>query len=316
MPNSPSLRAWYDENDVIPSMAYWKSSEEKDTRATLFHGDCIQVMGGLYSNSVDLVFADPPFNIGYEYDQYDDYKTKTDYLEFCQKWLAECRRILKPEGSIYVAIGIKYQAELKILMDEAGFHWRDTVVWHYTFGPKQSKKFTPSWVAIHYATVASGNRAGGGKQWTWNGDAINVPSARQLKYRDKRAVAGGKTPDNVWVLLPHEYEGCFLPWQNAMLESRVAGTFKERTSHPCQMPEAVLERILKVSSNPGDLVLDPFAGSGTTCAVALKLGRRTWGIELSEDYLDSIIIPRLSKVHREMTRQLRGNGMQAKKVRE
>ena len=70
--------------------------------------------------------------------------------------------------------------------------------------------------------------------------------------------------------------------------SRVCGTFKERTGHPCQMPEAVLERIIRVATNPGDLVLDPFAGSGTTLAVAKKLGRRYLGMELSEEYADGV----------------------------
>ena len=68
----------------------------------------------------------------------------------------------------------------------------------------------------------------------------------------------------------------------------MCGTFKERTGHPCQMPEAVLERIIRVSSNPGDLVLDPFAGSGTTLATARKLGRRYLGIELSEEYAEGV----------------------------
>ena len=68
---------------------------------------------------------------------------------------------------------------------------------------------------------------------------------------------------------------------------RVCGTFKERTGHPCQMPEAVLERIIRVASNPGDLVLDPFAGSGTTLAVAKRLGRQYLGIELSEEYAEA-----------------------------
>src|SRR4029079_6727916 len=87
-----------------------------------------------------------------------------------------------------------------------------------------------------------------------------------------------------WVLRPQEDDRCFRPDGDTWYVPRVCGTFKERTAHPCQMPEAVLERIIRVSSNPGDVVLDPFAGSGTTLAVAKRLGRKYFGSELSEEY--------------------------------
>ena len=98
--------------------------------------------------------------------------------------------------------------------------------------------------------------------------AVRVPSARQTTYADKRANPKGKVPDDVWSF------------------SRLCGTFKERVQwHPCQMPEKVLERIISVSSNEGDLVLDPFSGSGTTCTAAALLGRRYLGIDISEKYV-------------------------------
>jgi site-specific DNA-methyltransferase (adenine-specific) len=238
-------------------------------------------MKTLCRKRVDLAFADPPFNIGYKYDTYDDDKPAQDYLAWTEEWIAGVKPLLTPTASVYVAIGIKYQAELKPLLDKSGLHWRDTICWHYTFGPHQTGKWTPSWVAIHSYVVDP-------TRFTWNLDAVKVPSARQLKYKDKRAKAGGRGPNNVWILLPDEEEKCFQGHHNAMLESRVCGTFKEWTGHPCQMPEAVLERIIKVSSNPGDLVFDPFAGSGATLATALKLGRRCLGIELSPEYAEGI----------------------------
>jgi DNA modification methylase len=103
-----------------------------------------------------------------------------------------------------------------------------------------------------------------------------------------RANPVGKLPDDTWVLRPQESEGHFRPDQDTWFASRVCGTFRERTGHPCQMPEAVLERIIRATTNPGDLVIDPFAGSGTTLAVAKKLGRRFLGVELSEVYADGI----------------------------
>jgi DNA modification methylase len=105
--------------------------------------------------------------------------------------------------------------------------------------------------------------------FTYNDWAVRVPSDRQLIYNDRRANPAGKMPDDVWT----EY-------------SRVCGTFKERQLwHPCQMPESLLKRIIAASSNPGDLVLDPFIGSGTTAAAAVQLGRNYAGIDISEKYV-------------------------------
>ena len=125
-------------------------------------------------------------------------------------------------------------------------------------------------------------------RFTFNADAVRVPSARQTTYADRRANPLGKLPDDTWVLRPQEDGRLFRPEDDTWYVSRVCGTFKERGEHPCQMPEAVLERIVRVASNPGDLVLDPFAGSGTTLAAAKKLGRDYYGIELSENYVERI----------------------------
>ena len=126
------------------------------------------------------------------------------------------------------------------------------------------------------------------KRFTFNAAAVRVPSARQTTYADRRANPTGKLPDDTWVLRPQEDGSFFQAHEDTWYVSRVCGTFKERTGHPCQMPEAVLERILRVSSNPGDLVLDPFSGSGTTLAVAKRLGRHYLGIELSQEYAERI----------------------------
>jgi DNA modification methylase len=115
-----------------------------------------------------------------------------------------------------------------------------------------------------------------------------VPSARQTTYADRRANPAGKLPDDTWILRPQEDGSFFRPDEDTWFVSRVCGTFKERTQHPCQMPEAVLDRIIRVSSNPGDLVLDPFGGSGTTLAEAKRLGRHYLGVELSVEYAEHI----------------------------
>ncbi len=262
---------------------YWTGE-----RCTLYQGDCLKILRNLPDASVDLIATDPPFNIGHEYDEYEDWKTTEEYLQWTRQWLAESVRMLRPKGSIWVAIGSRYQAEMKYLMDRAGLHWRDTVIWHYGFGPNQESKLTPSWVAMHYATKNP-------KNWTWNPDEIRVPSARQLKYKDRRANPQGKVPDNCWILLPDEDLRFGLPEMNLWIESRVCGTFKERTDHPCQMPVALIDRIVRLCSNPGDMIGDWFLGSGTTGEAALRNGRSFVGVELSESYLKHIVVPRLAK---------------------
>src|SRR6476469_7880585 len=100
----------------------------------LHNMDCIKGMGELPEGSVDLAFADPPFNIGYEYDVYNDHRSRADYLVWTEKWLQAVRRVLKPTGSRDVAIGDEYAAEMKVRLDQTGLVMRNWIVCHYTFG--------------------------------------------------------------------------------------------------------------------------------------------------------------------------------------
>ncbi|QJX00895.1 DNA-methyltransferase [Frigoriglobus tundricola] len=247
----------------------------------VIEGDCVSVLADLPAGSVDLVFADPPFNIGYAYDVYDDRRAKADYLAWTEKWLAAAVRVLKPDGSFFLAIGDEFVAEHKVRLDALGLTMRNWIVWHYTFGVNCSKKFNRSHAHILYYVRDP-------KRYTFNADAVRVPSARMTTYADRRANPVGKLPDDTWVLRPQESGDHFQPDTDTWFVSRVCGTFKERVGHPCQMPEAVLERIIRVAAPPDGLVLDPFAGSGTTLAVAKKLGRNYLGVELSEQYADGV----------------------------
>jgi site-specific DNA-methyltransferase (adenine-specific) len=165
-----------------------------------------------------------------------------------------------------------------------GFSMRNWIIWHYTFGQQTKKKFARSHTHIFYFT--KGDDA---KQITFNADAVRVASARQTVYADSRANAKGKLPDDTWFLRPQVAEaeaGYFPPVGDTWNFSRLCGTFNEREGwHGCQMPIAVLDRILKASSNRGDVVLDPFNGSGTTCVSAALLGRKFVGIDQSEEYV-------------------------------
>jgi site-specific DNA-methyltransferase (adenine-specific) len=248
-------------------------------------GDCIPLMRKMESGSVDLVFADPPFNIGYEYDEYHDRQEDEKYLGWCRNWISEVHRVLKPDGSFWLAIGDEYAAELKVAAQrEIGFTTRSWVVWYYTFGVNCKYKFSRSHAHLfHFVKDA--------QRFTFNSrdPAIRVPSARALVYGDKRAHPLGRLPDDTRILRPQDFQSDrygFTPEQDTWFFSRVAGTFKERQGfHGCQMPEQLLGRIIRASSNPGEAVLDPFAGSGTTLAVAKKLDREFVGCELSTEYV-------------------------------
>jgi DNA modification methylase len=244
-------------------------------------GDCIEILGRLPPGCADLVFADPPFNIGYQYDVYDDRRAKADYLAWTERWLAAATRVLKPTGAFFLAIGDEFAAEHKVRLDGLGLTLRNWIVWHYTFGVNCTKKFNRSHAHIFYYVRDP-------KRYTFNRDEVRVPSARMTTYADRRANPVGKLPDDTWVLRPQETADHFRADQDTWFVSRVCGTFKERVNHPCQMPEAVLERIIRVASNPGELVIDPFAGSGTTLAVAKRLGRKSLGCELSDEYADGV----------------------------
>ena len=242
------------------------------------HGDCITLMGCMLDGSVDLAFADPPFNIGYQYDEYQDQLPSENYLEWSTRWMQQVHRVLKPNGAFWLAMGDEYAAELKIEASRIGFECRSWVIWYYTFGVHCTHKFTRSHAHLfHFVKDA--------KQFTFNADEVKVPSARQLVYNDTRAAKGGRLPDDTWILRPQDCTDGFSPEEDTWYFPRVAGTFKERAGfHGCQMPEQLLGRIIKACSNPGEVVLDPFSGSATTLAVAKKLDRQYIGLELSKDY--------------------------------
>ncbi len=244
-------------------------------------GDCIELLNGAKEPFADLIFADPPFNIGYQYDKYNDKLKSEKYIAWTRDWISACFNVLKPNGSFYIAIGDDYAANVKVITDELGLFLRNWIIWHYTFGQQTKNKFARSHTHIFYFTKDK-------KNFTFNDHAIRVPSDRQLTYNDKRANPVGKIPDDVW----NKY-------------SRVCGTFKERTGwHPCQMPENLLARIVAVSSRPGDLVLDPFSGSGTTTAAAYQLGRKYAGIDISEKYVENTVKRMAELKKRSQTRSL------------
>ncbi|HVJ85343.1 MAG TPA: DNA methyltransferase [Caulifigura sp.] len=279
---------------------------------TILGGDCVAGMNAQPAGSVDLVFADPPFNIGYDYDVYEDSLQTEGYLQWSREWISAVHRLLKPNGTFWLAIGDEYAAELKIEAQKIGFHCRSWVVWYYTFGVNCTSKFTRSHAHLFYFVKDRAN-------FVFRSDDLEnrIPSARQLVYNDNRANPKGRLPDDTWIIRPRDAAGRMNPdeeefdlrpdgeaddtWvlrpqdlaEKAQARSdtwyfpRVAGTFKERAGfHGCQMPEQLLGRIIRACSEPGGVVADPFSGSGTTVAVAKKLGRSYLGFDLSPRYVE------------------------------
>jgi len=285
-----------------------------DLLNTIQHGDCVERMNALPAGCVDLAFADPPFNIGYEYDVYDDRKEAQQYLDWSRDWIGAVHRVLKDDGTFWLAIGDEYAAELKLISQQVGFTCRSWVIWYYTFGVNCAYKFSRSHAHLFHFVKDPEN-------FTFRHEAMEnrIPSARQLVYGDKRANPKGRLPDDTWILRPVEASGqfsieaeeliaavdhgpsdddatwtlrpqdvehCFSEGEDTWYFPRVAGTFKERAGfHGCQMPEQLLGRIIRFCSEEDEVVLDPFSGSATTLAVAKKLGRKFIGFDLSKEYI-------------------------------
>lgn len=249
---------------------------------TIKFGDCVAGMWRLEPESVDLAFADPPFNIGFDYGgEYDDSLGASEYSRWSRDWIEAVYRVVKPTGAFWLAIGDEWAADLLCEARSLGFHQRSWVIWYYTFGMNSVGKYSRSHAHLLYFTKHR-------REFTFNRGAARIPSARELVYNDKRANPDGRLPDDTWIIRPQELdEQAFPEFSDTWHIPRIAGTFNQRVKDiPNQMPEQLLGRIIRHCSNEGELVLDPFMGSGTTAVVAKKLGRQYVGFEQSRRFVD------------------------------
>ncbi|WP_339715762.1 site-specific DNA-methyltransferase [uncultured Sneathiella sp.] len=230
--------------------------EQNLPKTTLICGDATAEMSKIPAESIDLIVADPPYNLGKNYGNNIDLKDRDDYRKFTQDWLTEAVRILKPGGSLYCFMGVKFIARLYLMLEEEfDLTPQGWITWHYTQGMGRKRGFSPRHEDILW--FSKGNDA------QFNLDDVRVPQ----KYYRKRNNMAGANPGDVWQF------------------SHVHYCAAERLPHPTQKPEALLERVIKASSSVGDIVLDPFLGSGTTARVATILGRNAIGIEVNPDYI-------------------------------
>lgn len=239
-------------------------------------GDCVKLMASL-PRKQKLIIADPPYNFGHPYDAYDDNKSYQQYMAWTTEWMTAAVQALDKNGSMFVFVPDEWVSEVDMLARHTlKMYKQRQIIWAFTFGQKAQKNFTRSHCHILYLTKS--------RTFTFNVDAIKVPSARQLVYNDKRAVAGGKPPDDTWMLLKDQMEPYMQPDMDTWMVSRICGTFKERRKHsPNQIPVPIMTRIIAACSNPGDEVLDPFCGSGSSGVASAMLGRNWTGYDVSAE---------------------------------
>ena len=257
------------------------------SRIDVITGDALDELPKIDSSSVDLVIADPPYNLGKDYGNNHDIKGFDEYLTFSRSWLGETNRILKPSGTLYVFMGFRFISYLYDILDrELGMFFNSWIVWHYTQGMGKTKGFSPRHDDILMFTKTKAPK--------FNLDAVRVP---QKFYRDRNNMRGAN-PGDVWEF------------------SHVHYCNGNRQNHPTQKPEGLIERMVLASSDEGDFVVDPFSGSGTTLRVCQQLERNGVGIEINPNYVtmtrarlgaaftgfDSVD-PRMKRVPRDLRRQ-------------
>jgi len=234
----------------------------------IIHGDALKALKTLPNSSVHLIFADPPYNIGKNFNGHiEKWETDEAYLEWCYEWLDLCIKKLKPNGSFYVMTATQFMPFFDIYLRKK-LDILSRLVWYYDSSGVQAKKYYGSMYEPILFCVKDKNN------YTFNTDDILVVAKTGAKrklidYRKSVPTVynSEKVPGNVWEF------------------SRVRYRMDEYENHPTQKPIALLERIIKASSNEGDIVMDPFSGTFTTCFVAKELGRNSVGIELQDEYV-------------------------------
>lgn len=230
--------------------------------------DCIETLNSMEEKSVDLIFADPPYNLGKDFgNDSDSWTDRKKYLEWCYTWIDSCFRVLKDDGTFYLMNSTQNIPFISVYLQEH-YNIVNDIVWSYdSSGVQSKKKYGSLYEPIIMATKTEKAK------YTFNYQDILVEAKTGAKrglidYRKNppQPYNTQKVPGNVWDF------------------SRVRFKMDEYENHPSQKPEALLERIILASSNQNEIVLDPFGGSFSTSAVAVRLGRKAISMDISKDY--------------------------------
>ncbi len=242
--------------------------EFKNINHKIYQGDAIEVLQNkIEDDSVDLIFVDPPYNIGKDFNGLKDkWKDDNDYLDWCYKWIDLLLKKLKKNGSLYIMTSTQFIPYFDIYLKDK-IEILSRIVWAYDSSGVQAKKHYGSMYEPILFCVKDK------KNYTFNSDDILVEAKTGAK---RKLIDYRKNP-------PQPYNTKKVPG-NVWSFPRVRYRMAEYENHPTQKPITLLERIIKASTNEGDIVLDPFSGTFTTSYVAKKLNRKSIGIEINEDY--------------------------------
>ena len=252
---------------------------------TLWVGDCIRWLESLETASADLIFADPPYNIGKA--DWDEFDSHDNYIAWSLRWIEQASRVLKPHGSLYVCGFSEILADLRRPAAKffAGCKW---LVWFY----KNKANLTKNWGRSHESILHYRKS----RKATFNVDDVRIPYGKHtLKYpvhpqAESSQYGNGKPSREDWQPHPQGAK------PKDVFEIPVTSNgMREKTPHPTQKPEELVRKLVIASSNEGDLVIDPFSGSGTTLVCAEQLKRKWMGCDLNEEYC-SWAVMRLEQV--------------------
>lgn len=242
----------------------------------LYEVESVTAMGMLSSDLFDITITSPPYNIGKEY---ENQLPLDDYIEWTKEWIRNVYRLCRPYGSFWLNLGyiqVPYVGKAipipYLVWEEVPFYLIQEVVWNYGAGVSTKKMFSPRNEKFLWYVKSS-------ERYTFNLDAVRDPNVKypnQRKNGKLRVNPLGKNPTDVWQI-PKVTTG-------EGVDGRRASS--ERTSHPAQFPVGVIDRIVKACSNPGDVVFDPFVGSGTTAEVAIANDRLVVGFEINKNYVN------------------------------
>ncbi len=237
----------------------------------IYQMDCLEAMKKIPDELIDLTITSPPYNIGKEYEELAELDS---YIDWCEKWIAQIHRITVNNGTFWLNIGYLEVEDQGLavpipylLWNKTPFYFLQEVVWNYAAGVACRKRFSPRNEKLLWYVKNP-------KSYTFNLDDVRDPDVKypnQKKNGKLRCNPLGKNPSDVW--------------QITKVTSGKKRSSVERTPHPAQFPLALVERMLKSSSNKGDVILDPFMGSGSTAECALRNGRYAIGFELKEEYI-------------------------------
>jgi site-specific DNA-methyltransferase (adenine-specific) len=241
----------------------------KDLINKIYLADALKGLTLIPNNSIDLIITDPPYNIGKEFGKGKIKIDKTEFKNWCEKWIKECAKILKPTGSIYICIDHLNSGMIQELL-EKNFIVRNRITWSREKGRGSKTNWKNNMEDIWFATKSD--------NYTFNLEQIKIKKQVIAPYVDKQGKAkdwfeeNGKKfrythPSNIWTDMTVPF------W-----------SMPENTQHPTQKPEKLIERLTIASSNEKDLIIDPFLGSGTTAVVAKKLNRKYLGFEIEKKF--------------------------------